>query len=178
MSVPRKPVPTRKQMKFAAGVVAGVSKAAAYRAAYPDDTSSPKTQRANALKAAQKAAVQAEIARLEREQLPPYGDLAAIHRFSVGILLKLARDGEKESERRQAAQYLESYARSGLTLRIGEAVKGEDADQDLAALRAIFQTAGVYSGAGGEVLELETVRTDADGNEIPVKAEPPDPDPA
>src|SRR5262249_47242563 len=86
--------------------------------------------------------------------------------------LELARDAFKESERRQAAQYLEAYARSGLTLRIGEAVQGKDPDADLVALRNIFKTAGVYSLADGPMLDLETIRTDAQGNEIPLLADP------
>jgi hypothetical protein len=88
-------------------------------------------------------------------------------------LMEIARDGSRESERRQAYQYLESYARSGLTIRIGEEVRGESADTDLAALRAIFQSSGVYSDSGGEVLELEAVREDEDGNETPLREVPP-----
>jgi hypothetical protein len=38
-----------------------------------------------------------------------------------------------------------------------------DADADLAALRAIFQSSGVYSDSAGEVLELEAVREDEGG---------------
>src|SRR5262249_9215208 len=126
--------PTQRQKRFAANVVAGMSKAAAYAEAYPtagNGGKKPSTIRHNAIRAAQSRAVQSEVARLEKLALPRYDDLVSIHRFAVDILLELARDAFKESERRQAAQYLEAYARSGLTLRIGEAVQGKDPDADL-----------------------------------------------
>jgi hypothetical protein len=97
---------TVRQRRFAAGVAGGLSRSAAYQAAYPGINMKKGTLDTTAKKLAKKPRVGAEIDRLTLELLPPMQDLRQAYEHALSTIVKLTIDSPDERLRFDAARWL------------------------------------------------------------------------
>jgi hypothetical protein len=97
---------TVRQRRFATGVAGGLSRSAAYRAAYPGINMKKGTLDTTAKKLAKKPKVAAEIERLTLELLPPVTDLKRAYDHALSTILRLTIESPDERLRFDAARWL------------------------------------------------------------------------
>jgi hypothetical protein len=97
---------TVRQRRFAAGVAGGLSRSAAYQAAYPGINMKKGTLDTTAKKLAKKPRVGAEIERLTLELLPPIQDLKQAYEHALSTIVRLTIDSPDERLRFDAARWL------------------------------------------------------------------------
>jgi hypothetical protein len=95
-----------RQRRFAAELATGRSRAKAYAAAYPDQRMKKGTLEVEAKKVAKHPKVQAEVARLTLQLLPPVEDMRAAYEHAFSTVLRLTIESPDERLRFDAARWL------------------------------------------------------------------------
>jgi hypothetical protein len=153
---------TVKQRRFALGVASGLSKTAAYGAAYPNNMKRG-TRETAAKQAAKNPRVKAEIARLTLELLPPVEDLHAAYEHAFSAILKLTLESRDDRVRFDAARWLRAEVERQ-EQKLAATRPEPEAERMLAALRALYARIEGCAGAPVQALEMVTEVADADGS--------------
>jgi hypothetical protein len=125
---------TPKQRCYVEAIVAGSSKAAAYKAAYTTTHSSPKTVARNTMRTAKNPAVRAEIDRRTLLNLPKGFDNDQLWRHAVAVLIQLS-DSAPDPVRLKSAIWLADAANAMQPLKSSNVTQ----EQALQKLREVYR---------------------------------------
>jgi hypothetical protein len=133
-----------RQRRFAAELAAGRSRAKAYATAYPDQRMKKGTLEVEAKKAAKHPKVQAEVARLTLQLLPPVEDMRAAYQHAFSTVLRLTIESPDERLRFDAARWLRAECEKNKQLACGQATSEvqeelESGRRALAILRRLHE---------------------------------------
>jgi hypothetical protein len=130
---------TVRQRRFAAGIAGGLSRGAAYQAAYPGINMKKSTLDSVAKKAAKKPRVKAEIERLTLELLPAPEDMRAIYAHGLAVIIQLSITAEDARVRLRAAEWLCSEAEKREKLEAVQPPNQNQLDEIFSELHALYQ---------------------------------------
>jgi hypothetical protein len=168
---------TVRQRRFAAGIASGLTKSAAYRAAYTGTNMKKGTLDTVAKKAAKNPRVKAEIGRLTLEMLPRVEDMRAAYHHAFSTILKLTIDSQDDRLRFDAARWVraeyekrERLAPDIVTESHAESAP-ESAERVIEALRGLYAKAfGTQQAGEPLMLEVEVEGTVPEGDCAPVES--------